>query len=108
MEFTERKYLLTIFNNSEDVNEKQATFTKWIDLLRDLEFSVGSAFLHFTIGDLYFCGNRRGRPTTSGSADFEGGSLLPNGGWRTVNARKVGAGGTGEVQAAIIVTEGCI
>ena len=44
MEFTEGKYRLTSFNNSEDVNEKQATITKWTDLLQDLEFSVGSAF----------------------------------------------------------------
>ena len=29
-------------------------------------------FLHLTVRDLYLSGNRRGRATTSGSADFEG------------------------------------
>ena len=57
-----------ILNNSEDVTEKQATITKcsrsW-NLVWVLLFAL-------SIGDLYFCGNRRGRPTASGSADFEG------------------------------------
>ena len=108
MEFTERKYLLTIFNNSEDVNEKQATITKWTDLLQDLESSVGSAFGTLQLEICTFAEiEEEGQPQAVAQTS-RGGSLLPNGGWRTVNARKVGAGGTGEVQAAIIVTEGCI
>ena len=68
-------------------------------------------FLHLTVRDLYLSGNRRGRATTSGSADFEGREPAAErtaDGWRTGNGGKVGAGGTGEVKAANIVTVGCM